>query len=172
MRRCLLVCLLLLCSAPAWASRPTEASVISVLEASGIEKSMNEMFVLIERHMQRRLEAEAKTMTPRQHRSAEAAAAAVIANFREEFAWKSLREVYVQVYLETFTQEEIDGMLAFYRSPAGRALVEKQPQAMQRSMQLMQPRLEAMQSRLEAELKRRMDEAAMDEATQDQAAQD
>ena len=167
MRTCLLVCLLLFCSAPAWASRPTEASVLSVLEASGIEASIDEMLVLLERQMQRRMMADMETMTAEQRRSAEAAITLIIANFREGFSWNNIRDVYVQVYLETFTQEEIDGMLAFYRSTAGRAVVEKQPKAMQRSLQLMQPRLEAMQSRLQADLKRRMDEAAQDKAAQD-----
>jgi len=30
------------------------------------------------------------------------------------------------------TDEEIDGMLAFYQSPAGRAMLEKMPQSLQR----------------------------------------
>ena len=41
--------------------------------------------------------------------------------------WEKLRPQYVKIYSETFTAGEIDGLLAFYESPAGRAMIEKMP---------------------------------------------
>ena len=38
----------------------------------------------------------------------------------------------IQAYTDVYTGEEIDGMLAFYRSPAGRAMVSKYPHLMTR----------------------------------------
>jgi hypothetical protein len=43
----------------------------------------------------------------------------------------------VKIYTDTYTEEEIDGILAFYKSPAGKALLQKMPQVMQRSMPVM-----------------------------------
>ena len=43
----------------------------------------------------------------------------------------------VKVYTDTYTEEEIDGILAFYKSPAGKALLQKMPEVMQRSMPVM-----------------------------------
>jgi hypothetical protein len=37
-----------------------------------------------------------------------------------------------KVYADTYTEEEIDGILAFYKSPAGKALLQKMPEVMQR----------------------------------------
>lgn len=48
-------------------------------------------------------------------------------------SWDKIKPQYVALYAETFTEEEIDGMLAFYRSPAGRAMLEKMPVLMQKS---------------------------------------
>jgi uncharacterized protein len=62
------------------------------------------------------------------------------AMLREEMTWDKLRPVYVQIYQESFTQEEIDGLIAFYESPAGFAFVEKMPFVMQKSMSIMQSR--------------------------------
>ena len=42
-----------------------------------------------------------------------------------------------KVYADTYTEEEIDGILAFYKSPAGKALLQKMPEVMQRSMPAM-----------------------------------
>jgi uncharacterized protein len=42
-----------------------------------------------------------------------------------------------KIYTDTYTEEEIDGILAFYKSPAGRAMLQKMPEVMQRTMPLM-----------------------------------
>lgn len=60
---------------------------------------------------------------------------------KEELSWTTLKPLYVQLYQETFTQEEVDGLVAFYRSPAGEALTKKMPIAMQKTMQLVQARM-------------------------------
>src|SRR5450755_2999731 len=43
----------------------------------------------------------------------------------------------VKVYADTYTEEEIDGILAFYKSPTGKALLQKMPEVMQRLMPVM-----------------------------------
>ena len=47
--------------------------------------------------------------------------------FKQETSWDKMKPVFVKTYSETFTEPELDGMLAFYRSPAGKAMVQKQP---------------------------------------------
>jgi hypothetical protein len=42
-----------------------------------------------------------------------------------------------KVYTDIYTEEEIDGILAFYKSPAGKAFLQKMPEVMQRSMPVM-----------------------------------
>ena len=43
----------------------------------------------------------------------------------------------VKIYSDTYTEEEMDGILAFYKSAPGQALLQKMPQVMQRSMPVM-----------------------------------
>ena len=47
------------------------------------------------------------------------------------------RPALVKVYTDTYTDEEIDGILAFYKSPVGKAFLQKMPEVMQRSMPVM-----------------------------------
>jgi uncharacterized protein len=54
----------------------------------------------------------------------------------QEMSWDKIKEDYITVYAETFTEEELRGLVAFYKSPAGKALVKKQPEIMRRSMEL------------------------------------
>src|ERR1039457_4619061 len=42
------------------------------------------------------------------------------------------RPALAKAYPDTYTEEELDGILAFYKSPAGKALLQKMPDVMQR----------------------------------------
>jgi hypothetical protein len=48
--------------------------------------------------------------------------------FREECDPRELEAAIVPLYLASFTAEELDLMLAFYRSPVGEKLLRKQPE--------------------------------------------
>jgi hypothetical protein len=65
----------------------------------------------------------------------------VNAVIREELSWAKLKPGFVAIYAETFTQPEVDGLIAFYEGPIGTALVAKTPQLTQRSFQMMQERM-------------------------------
>ena len=68
---------------------------------------------------------------------------------KELLDWKKLEPIYVRIYQKTFTQQEIDGMIAFYKTSAGQAVISKMPAAMQNTMDemqgLMAPVMEKMQ---------------------------
>lgn len=56
----------------------------------------------------------------------------------EEFSWNKLKADYIALYAETFTEQELKDMVAFYKSPAGQAYINKQPELMKRSVELTQ----------------------------------
>ena len=79
----------------------------------------------------------------------------------ERMSWERMKPDYIQLYSEVFTDEELDGNLAFYRSPAGRAMLEKTPLLMTRAMALgvkqmgdIQPEIEKMMKELGAKYKK------------------
>jgi hypothetical protein len=56
----------------------------------------------------------------------------------------------VKVYTDSYTEEEIDGILAFYKSPAGKALLQKMPEVMQRMAPVMIQMMNDMQPEIKA----------------------
>ena len=56
----------------------------------------------------------------------------------EHMSWDKLKHRLITLYDETFTEEELEGTLAFYKSPAGRALLETMPVLMSRTITLAQ----------------------------------
>jgi hypothetical protein len=59
----------------------------------------------------------------------------------KELSWEKMKADYIAIYAETFTAEELRGIIAFYKSPAGQAFKKKQPELMERSMKVTQKRL-------------------------------
>jgi uncharacterized protein len=65
-----------------------------------------------------------------------------------QMGWKSLEPEYVDIYAKNFTDEQLDVILAFYKSPTGVALVEKLPTLTTQGMQIAQNRMVALQPQL------------------------
>jgi uncharacterized protein len=59
----------------------------------------------------------------------------------EQLSWARLKPGFAQIYAETFSEEEVKGLIAFYEGPVGSALISKTPQLLQRSAQLLQQRM-------------------------------
>ena len=57
--------------------------------------------------------------------------------------WETLKPIYVKLYAEAFSDAEMDGIIAFYKSPAGSAMVDKTPGLMQKANDAMQERMKA-----------------------------
>lgn len=53
-------------------------------------------------------------------------------------SWEKLKPVYVKIYADTFTEDELNGVIEFYTSAAGQALLEKMPSLIQKTMALTQ----------------------------------
>src|SRR5260370_39844217 len=68
---------------------------------------------------------------------------------KDRMSWEKMRPVYVKMYSETFTDEEIDAMLAFYQCPAGRAMLEKMPKLVAKIMALAQSQLAGLMPEIE-----------------------
>jgi hypothetical protein len=70
-----------------------------------------------------------------------------------KMSWEKFKPAIVQIYGEVYTDEELDGILAFYRSPAGHAMIEKMPQLMSRTMAVAQKLMGDIQPEIEKMVK-------------------
>jgi hypothetical protein len=70
-----------------------------------------------------------------------------------KMSWEKFKPAIVQIYAEVYTDEELDGILAFYRSPAGHAMIEKMPQLMSRTMAVAQKLMGDIQPEIEKMVK-------------------
>ncbi len=73
-------------------------------------------------------------------------------------SWESLENEFVQIYLEAFSQREVEDLTAFYGTPTGRKSVELLPQLMAKGAALGQRRVAAHQNELQEMLNARIQE--------------
>lgn len=52
-------------------------------------------------------------------------------------SWDKMQGMYIDIYGKSFSQKEVNDMLAFYKSPSGQAVLAKMPTVMQQGMQYM-----------------------------------
>lgn len=58
--------------------------------------------------------------------------------FSQYLNWDRIKDDVISIYAETYTEDEMKGIIAFYRSPSGQALLKRQPELLQRTLEMTQ----------------------------------
>lgn len=74
-----------------------------------------------------------EAMTGEQAKQLDAFRAKVNAMVVQQMSWDALKPDYVRLYADTYSAAELDGIIAFYHSPAGQAMLDKTPELMKAS---------------------------------------
>jgi hypothetical protein len=122
---------------------PTKESIDKLLEAMNVENMVTSIQArannAVKAGMQNALRGQ--VTTPEQEKIMDDLAKKISTDIGTELSWANMKPLYTQVYSETFTQQEIDGLVQFYESPTGKVFVSKVPQVMDKTMALMQARI-------------------------------
>lgn len=71
---------------------------------------------------------------------------------KDELSWEKTLPEYLRIYRETFTEEEIQSLIAFYESPTGQMFIRKTPQIIEKMSDFMREKLVSIMSRLNTAL--------------------
>ncbi len=137
---------------PVWAedAPASEASVREMLRITQAEQDYQDSMVQVQTHVLRLLEERMTTMPAKINTERlRAFQANLVATLLEESSWDKMEQDYIHLYQHTFSQTEVDGMLTFYQSDIGRALVAKTPQLTRKSMEMATERLKQALPRVE-----------------------
>ena len=136
--------LVFFCSvAVARAVPPSDESILKMMTSLQLETQLDQLAAQLESGMKSGLQQflQGKELTPLQTAELGQLQTRMSATIKEELAFAKMKDVYLQVYRETFTQDEVNGINAFYATPAGKAMIEKIPLATKRAGPLLQTRM-------------------------------
>jgi hypothetical protein len=121
-----------------------------------VKSQMNAAFAgLIEKNLGE------KTHNPAQQRAIDNMTKKLSVLIASELSYEKVEARFLPVYRETFTEEEVAGMIAFYKTPTGQAVIHKMPALMQKTMSMQQesliqnviPKMQEIQQQFLAEMK-------------------
>jgi len=130
------------------ASEESIHHLLDVMQSKTIVETMSQQVDGMYAGMVNKL-LDGKDLTPEQQKQIQARGAKARDLASQMLSWDSMERLYMKVYSETFTQSEIDGMTAFYASPAGHAVIMKMPLAVKNTMVVMQERMKSLVPQLQ-----------------------
>lgn len=132
------------------AAAPSETSIKELMKLTESRKLIDGLPSQVEAAMQSALQEAlgGDSLTPEQEKVLKELGAKTTTLFRKEMSWEVLEPMFLTVYSKTFTQPEIDGMIAFYKTEPGQAVIAKMPAVMQSTMDLVQERMQTLQPQL------------------------
>ena len=121
-------------------AKPSEASIRQLFEVMHSSKLLDAYVTQIDGTVRASMQQAfaGQQPTPKQQKIMETLGHNIASLVKEELNWASFEPMMIEVYRNTFSQHEVDGMLRFYRSEAGQAVIAKLPTAMQQTMTSMQ----------------------------------
>lgn len=150
-------------------TKPSDASLNELLTITDSQKLIESMWTQVEGMMNNSAKQALgnTTLNSEQQKVMQDSNAKVAAVFKEEFGFEKLKPMMISIYKESFSQEEVDGMLKFYKSKAGQAVIKKMPVVMQSTMTNVQsqmstviPKIQKIQQDAIEEIKTKADNPA------------
>jgi hypothetical protein len=156
MKRWIVVLVMLLAVAPAMRADEVSkrAKVQDLFVTMHMDRTMAQMMDLVMKQVHQMTGAMpgADQMTAEQKKLIDDFQKRVEVMVTDSMGWKALEPEYVTLYANTFSEEEIDGLLAFYKSPVGQTFLDKTPELTTKGGAIAQAKMAEVQPKLNAML--------------------
>ena len=138
-------------AAPATAPSGKRAELAEeLLLLFGVDKTMESAFGQVGKMQERMIDPK---LSPEDRAKRQEAVAAAVAETKEILSWEKLKPTFIKIYADVFTEEELQNMITFFKSPNGQAWIAKQPQLQAATMKEMQ----GLMMELQAKVKERVE---------------
>ncbi|CAM4269992.1 hypothetical protein F901_03632 [Acinetobacter dispersus] len=138
MKEIIAIFIMMAISIPACAQSASKESVKELLKITKSEQFLGQMSQQINTMMHSSIEkiTQGRKLTTKQELAVVNYTQELGKIMQEELTWAKLEPEMIKIYAEEFSQEEIDGMIKFYKTPVGQSTIDKMPIVMQKSMQV------------------------------------
>lgn len=88
------------------------------------------------------------TVSPEQQKDLDAFLLKLDGIVRQEASWEKMEPQFTDIYASVYSEQEVDGLIAFYKSPVGQEMVAKQPEIVAKSQTVTQAMFAAVQPQI------------------------
>ena len=164
MRRTLpLTCALLLCALPIFAPQAARADdatkrakveqMLTLTKTDSISQNMLANVPTRVKTLAARQPSVANATTPEQKKLADDYLNQMATIAQGGANWSALKPKLVDLYMATFTEADLDGILAFFKTPSGQDFASKSPELSGKTVDILQGAITALQPQFEAATK-------------------
>jgi len=133
---------------------PRRALAEELMNLINMRENMEKVYAMLKQMIPAQMERTAQaTGQPGVPANASPRMEKMMALITQELSWDKLKDDYITIYADTFTDEELKGIIAFYKSPVGQAFIQKQPELMKRSMEVTQKVMIQLMPKIQAIMK-------------------
>ncbi|MDR0717282.1 MAG: DUF2059 domain-containing protein [Azoarcus sp.] len=129
----------------------SDESIRELIEISDSRNLLDGMFSQLDPVIEQSMKQAMGTaeLTPQQQEILDRMRQKMVTALKEEMSWESFEPDFIAMYKRNFTEEEVKGMLEFYRSKVGQAMIGKMPVVMQESMKMAQDKMQRVLPRIQ-----------------------
>ena len=140
----------------AMATPPSDSDINRLLAASRAQNMLDAMLPQMEAMQAQQFAqiAEQQTLSAEQRASLQRIQQRTSQTLRQALAWSQMRPMYVDLYKQSFSKEDVLAMAEFYESPAGQSLLDKTPALMQNLMVAIQQKMTPLMADLQKDLEK------------------
>ncbi len=151
MKRLITFAAAMIFSLGAHAATPSTESLEKLLAVTHVEKLLDAVRPQVQATTKLMMDQalQGTTVSPQEQKILDDFRAKAAAITDEEMSMDKMKPMYIRIYSASLTQEDVDGLIAFYESPTGQVVINKMPLIMQAIMgelpKLMAPMSKKMQ---------------------------
>jgi hypothetical protein len=129
---------------------PSDASILELTTLSRSQEVFRSMKPQMDAMINSSVKeaSQGQTITPERQAVLDRMREKIVAAYDESYNAQAMQMVMLRVYQATYTQDDVDGLIAFYKTPAGQALINKSPLMMQNMMDEMRTLMRPMIQRI------------------------
>ena len=131
--------------------KPSDASLkelMQLVNASDLLKGVDQHMDVVYQNMVQQI-TKGQAVTAQQQKALDDFHGKMKDILHRQLSWDKLEPQVMQVYRDTLSQDEVDGIIVFYKTPAGQAVIKKMPLIMQATMTMMQKNIPSMMAEVQ-----------------------
>jgi len=136
-------------------ARADEAShrkaAIKLIEVADTRTMLDRVMIAIDQMVAQQLAS--LDLPPEGRKEAQTLQKEIMAWFSDSFPWVQMRLIYADIYIDVFTEAELNELTEFYKTPLGQKMLKKMPELIEKTMQktqrLLADKMPAFQKKLQ-----------------------
>ena len=151
------LCSVLLISSVAFADQAgEEEAILKLLDITKARNMSDQIMTSMEAMMDQQFQTASEHLSPKGQEALLTVRKDTVKWMQDNFSWDQMKDTYMDIYTQVFTEDEINQLVEFYQSPLGVKMLEKMPELLrvtfEKTQALIQTKMPIFQENLQKNL--------------------